>query len=506
VFEGSFTDRGVYELSGEKVLMGDFSALKDTGVFTVFVENLGVSYPFAIRPNLYKAAADASVKSFYFQRASMALEPQFAGKFARAAGHKDDSCWFHPSSGYSKGLASMPGGWYDAGDFNKYTVNAAAALGYMLSSYELQPGAFPDGSLNIPESGNGVSDLLDEMRYELNWLEKMQDVDGGCFFKVTEKKFGGFVMPADDKSQRWIVGKSTAASLDFAAVGAMVARCYAATDSVLAKKWLAAAERAWAWAKKNPSKFFQNPEDISTGGYPDTILTEEFFWAAAELYTATGKPAYLAEIEPLLGGIKFRLTENWRNYVDNIGYYSLLGSSSKLTAPQKDLVKAGLVALADSLAGVVDKSAYRIPISQFEWGSNSDVLDMAIVFQQAFLATQDAKYLNLAAETTDYIFGKNAVNYSFVSGFGTRAVTNLHHRTQAADGIAEAIPGFISGGPNAFMQDKGNLESGSDTTYTNTHPAKAFLDVTGSYASNELAINWNAPLVYVLVFMDAYGK
>jgi len=132
VFSGELKDNGTWETSGEKILMGDFSELKTPGIYRVLLNEGTASYKFEIKPDVYKDALNASIKSFYLQRSSMPIEEKYAGIFKRTAGHPDNQCPYHPSSGKSKGMLNSPGGWYDAGDYGKYIVNASISVGQML--------------------------------------------------------------------------------------------------------------------------------------------------------------------------------------------------------------------------------------------------------------------------------------------------------------------------------------------------------------------------------------
>jgi endoglucanase len=364
----------------------------------------------------------------------------------------------------------------------------------------MMPGVYGDSSLNIPEAGNGINDLLDEIRYELDWVLTMQDDDGGVFHKLTPLQFDGVTMPHETRSRRYIIGKSTAASLDFAAMLAQASRIYQSLDSVFAERCLRAAQKAYAWALANPDRYFKNPPGVWTGEYGDRVLDEEFFWAAAELFCTTGGEEYYRAVKPALGKIQFRLTESWRNYVDNIGYYSLY-LCDRLDRGDREILEEGILRLADELLEEARANPYGIPVSRFEWGSNSDVLNTAIVEIVAHDITEEPKYLDAAAMFTDYIFGRNATGYCFVSGYGTRSSGNFHHRLLMADTNRETFPGYLAGGPNGYMQDRSSVES-AGAAYPDTHEAKAYLDDPSSYASNEICINWNAPLVFVLAYLD----
>lgn len=502
VHSGNLIDQGEWTSSGEQVRIGDFTSFDEEGSnYRILVEGTGLSYPFDISYDVFTEAGKASIKSYYFQRNSMPIEERYGGKFARPAGHPDDTVYYHPSSGRSSGFKSSKYGWYDAGDYGKYVVNAGVSAGTMLALYERFPDVFADGSLNIPESGNGQNDLLDEIRYELDWLITMQDNDGGVFTKVTTKNFVGFVMPHETHEDRYFIGKSTAASLNYAALLAMASRIYQEIDSEFAEDILNMAEKAWNWAVTHPEKYYRNPEDIFTGGYGDRNVTQEWFWAAAELYITTGEEQYLEPISNKLDKIQFNVGGSWANFQDKIGYFSLLGKNSPLDDTGKSTIKTSLINLTDSLGTVLESAPYHIPIDRFVWGSNSDILNTAVLFANAFLETGNPKYLNWSIETTDYVLGKNATGYSFLTGFGDKKVMHIHHRPSGADGIDEPVPGFVAGGPNAGMNDRNDL--GEGISYPDqTHPAKVYIDAQGSYASNEVCLNWNAPMVYMFGFLE----
>lgn len=503
-YQGTLEPKGNWDKSGENISLGIFTDLRSEGKYTITLDNGVTSYPFIIGHNIYDELKVATLKSFYLHRISMPIEKQYAGIYHRSLGHEDLNLPFHPSTGKTSGTLDTPGGWYDAGDYGKYIVNAGITVGMMLSMYEKYPGAYPDGSMNFPESGNELPDILDELRYEIDWMLTMQDEDGGVFVKVTTLNFCGMVMPRDAPRDRFVIGKSAGASLNLAAVCAMAARIYEPFDADFAAVCQDAAFDAWQWSVTHPESFYaRNPEDVATGAYADVGLDEEFFWAAAELFITTGEQEYFENIQLKLGDIAFRLEGNWRNYGDNIGYYSLLGKPSPLDEGQKKQVADGLVSLADELAEKHRSIPYQIPVDHFVWGSNSDMLDAALIFANAFEVTKDQKYMDLTIETFDYILGKNAVGYSFITGYGTKQPMNIHHRPSVADGIEAPYPGFVVGGPNFRLQDKGSLAQ-AGLVYPSDLPAKAFIDAVPSFASNEIAINWNAPCVYLLGFFDAY--
>jgi len=500
-FSGKLSGPIEWKESGETGWRADFSGLKAPGRYKLVllghVPHKSESYPFVISDSVFKEVAAASMRTFYFQRCSAPLLQKFAGKWARAAGHPDNAVIFHPSSGRweGEGPVSSPGGWYDAGDFGKYVVNSGITVGTLMAFYELFPEYFPDKSLNIPESGNGRPDILDEVKVNLDWMRTMQDKDGGVFHKLTTLTFPGYIMPAEDKGQRFIIGKGTTAALNFAASMAMAGRVYMPFDSTFAKSCIDGAASAWEWAVKNPNVPFRNPEDVRTGEYRDVEFGDEFVWAAAELFITTGDKKYSEFLKDK--DITYNKGEpSWQN-VHGLAALSLSTVKNKLDAKLLDAVRKSVVAAADKWLGEMDKNLYRIPNTNFIWGSNSNFANMGIGMIYAYQITNDRKYLAGASEIADYLLGKNAVGMSFMSAFGTKAMANPHHRQIVAQ-KAGVIPGFLAGGPN-----KGHQDSVHEVTYRSALPAKSYEDVYKSYASNEVAINWNAPSTFLFAALDA---
>lgn len=500
VFSGKIQSRGTWEASGENAGSGDFSAFNTPGDYRLLVDGSTVSYPFKIKDNLYDEALKAAIKSYFFQRASMAVEESHGGIYKRAAGHMDDQCIYHPSSGKSSGILSSPGGWYDAGDYGKYIVNASLSTGQMLHLLEQYPDAVPDASLNIPESGNGISDLWDELKYELDWIMTMQDDDGGVFFKLTALGFSGFIMPEAYDLDRYIIGKGTASTLDFAAVLAKASRLYKEIDPEWSKKALEASKKAWKWAVQNNNIAYKNPENVSTGEYGDDEFSDDFFWAAAELYLSTKEEIFQVALQTYKQEYKHQLADSWKNFVRNVGFHSLLENKEELHPELSKYLTDGHVMVANDILEKIKEHPYHIALNNFVWGSNSDILNQAYILCVAHKLTGKAKYLAGAEQITDYIFGKNATGYSFFTGFGTKRVMFPHHRPSGADGIDDPVPGFVIGGPNIDRQDSGSVDYASD------FPAKAYMDVEPSFASNEVCINWNAPAVYVLGYLEQNRK
>lgn len=492
-FSGNLGPRTYWKDANDSVKLCDFSDFTKPGNYFIRIPGFGDSYVFSISGTILKKAAYASLKSFYYQRSSFELTAPYAGIWARKAGHHDTQCILHSSTGKSGKIAS-PGGWYDAGDYGKYVINAGISVATLLSFYENFNGFFGDGSIQIPESGNGQNDLLDEVKFELDWLKTMQDEDGGVFFKLTTLAFSGFVMPEADKADRYVIGKTTASALDFAAMMAMAGRICADYDAAYAADCITRAEKAWTWAKANPAIYFKNPSDVSTGEYGDNNVSDEFIWAAAELFITTKGNEYKTYLEDKSASLNYQSAPGWAS-VQPLASLSLATRNNELSETLVTAIRNSVISTANNWLDQIAASPCRIPQFGFNWGSNSQIANEGVGLLYAYLITKDEKYIRGAAECSDYLLGKNGTGYSFVSLYGNKTPMNLHHRPSFADGIVQPIPGFLAGGPNSGKED--------GQKYPFDEPAKSFIDVMESYASNEVCINWNSPMTVLFAGVDA---
>jgi len=484
--------------TGVNVYYGDFSSFTDPGIYRIKNNIDQISYPFEISSNPFVNVYKKTLKGFYFQRCGTALDTQYAGVYARPTCHINDAT-FDASTGLS-GSRDVMGGWHDAGDYGKYVVNAGISVGTLLMGYELFPDYFKSDDLNIPESGNSVPDILDEVKYELDWLLKMQDSDGSVFFKVTPHNFSGFIMANTDNSIRYIFQKSSTATGDFAAVMSMAARIYMPFDTLFASKCLSAAENAWLYLGANPSIVptggFHNPSGTVTGEYGDGNDSDERLWAASELFITTGDSTYgnyFSSQYQNFGLISS--TMGWPNVQTIAQLDYLLSNQSKADTAIKTNLRNGLINYCSSLYNIVKNDGFHVSLhtSEYYWGSNSVVLNNAIILIIGYDLSGNINYYNAALDQFNYILGCNGKDISFITGIGSKYPMHPHHRPSASDGIAEPVPGLVAGGPNKGLNDA-VLQS---MFTSSTPPALCYADNEGSYASNEIAINWNAPLVFV---------
>lgn len=481
------------EASGLAVAAGDFSPVTAAGRYYVRqVETGHRSAEFAINPSPYGDVQRGLLKAFYFFRCGMDLTEPFAGPWGHKACHLVGGIVYDDPGRRRDGR----GGWHDAGDYGRYTVPAAKAVADLLLAHDCYPQAFRR-PLPLPETDGVLPDVLHEVRWELDFLFKMQDeASGGAFHKLTTKRFPPLDRkPEEDAEDLYFLPVSPTATGCFAAVMAMAARVCRPFDAAFADRCLAAARRAWDWLAANPdAPDFNNPADVLTGEYGDTCNDDERYWAAMELYRTTGEP-HFHEAAKRLAARPFSKTE--LGWADTGGYgtiaYLLMEEAGTDPALRRTLLDEWK-AKADELIRTADGEGFRVAIrrNQYVWGSNMLVMNHAMHLLLAHRLFGEAACERAALDQVHYLLGRNAVDASFVSGFGDRAVRHLHYRPNVADGVDDPAPGFVSGGPNAGLHDPAAREA-----LAGKPPAQCFLDHVDSYSTNEVTIYWNSPAVFV---------
>lgn len=478
VYTANLSDSIENTSAGETNKTGDFSSVTEPGKYYIKCGSLDNSYTFEISDNVYTNLLDDSVRMLYLQRCGEAVT---------------DSDFGHPAC--HTGMATIygtnekidvSGGWHDAGDYGRYIVPAAKTIADLLYAYEANPNLYSD-NIGIPESGNGTPDILDEVRYELEWMMKMQRADGGVYHKVTCETFPGYVSPEKETDPLIVTPVSTTSTADFCASMALAYEFYKDVDSAFADNCLERAERAWSFLEANPNMIFKNPEDITTGDYGDTSDRDERYWAAAQLYRATGNSKYETALSAMYAskGLDWALVGDYGNLAiltaKNISKDSSIYTKAKST----------VISQADSFVNLSSKSPYGVALTKFNWGSNMTVANAGIILGAAYKATGNTSYLDAANAQKDYLLGTNPVGECFFTGYGTVSPENPHHRPSMAAG--KAMKGMLVGGVNQ------NLEDSAAKAYCQGLPAaKCYVDNAESYSTNEITIYWNSPLTYLV--------
>ena len=508
VFSGTMGEKGTCSYTGEFLWHGDFSAFSTLGHFRIEVLDgaetlLAQSREFEIAERLTGEQLTLTLESFYFQRSGVELPADRARKWARPAAHLDNCLDFHPSMNRA-GTWNAHGGWYDAGDYGKYIVNGGVSVGTLLLAAELSE--VGRGPVVHPVSFR--TNLLEEVRFELEFFLRMQDTDGGVFFKVSPIRWDGFVSPtqSDLNQKRQILGKSTTSTLNFAGVMAHAHRVYRNIYPAFAEKCLGAAIRAYSWAIKNPDVTYPHNTEGS-GGYGDERYDDEFFWTRAMLFREmqSGAALFLQEQLGSVQELRSLLEQDmekcppqpglsWRD-TDNLGWIALALQNGDM--PLRNSARTALVAAADRIVQICEKDAYGISVDKFVWGSNGVIANHGLTLMLANLWKPDTRYVKSARGMLDFIYGKNPVSTCFVTGAAWSSPKFPHHRICHSDGVEDPIPGLVVGGINADRQDMHRFPH-----YPGPQPGFSYTDERCSFASNETAINWNAPLVALLSLME----
>ena len=504
-FEGHLGAPQVDALSGDTVQQSVFTAVKAPGTYILQAGTLK-SEPFRIGPDVYAGALRTTVRGYTGQRCGCKVD--LGDGYQHPACHLDGA--YGATSGKSGKLPNA-GGWHDAADYGRYVVNSGITCGTLLWAWELYPDALRSLDLDLarmgPKKNNKLPDYLDEVLWNLNWMLEMQDTDGGVFHKQTSEHFCAFIMPQDDHLVSEVIGtgqapyKSTCATADLAAVMAIAARCYAEFDAPLAARFRTAAEKAWTWAMAHPNVTFENPPGILTGGYGDPHCGDELAWASAELWRTTTDPryekAFIANLPGGRGALRIG-APSWGN-VGSLACWTYALAKAEGDASLKADIQARTKVQAQRLIaqGKINGYGNTMVVADYGWGSNSEAGNQALLLLLAHHFEANADAVAAAMANLDYLVGRNCFGVSWITGVGTRPFQHPHHRPSAADGIPAPWPGLLSGGPNRHPGDP------AARTLPNLPPMRMWLDDEKAYSLNEIAINWNAPLVFTLAAVNS---
>jgi endoglucanase len=464
----------------QEVWMADFSKLKKPGTYKIKLNTGDVSPAFKIANDVYNGAFTTSMRAFYLWRCGTAVSGEYNGHhYAHEACHMNDGYLdFVGEEGKQK---DGTGGWHDAGDHGKYVVNAGITVGMMFWAWDQFNEKLKKIDLGLPETAPGYPDFLKEMKWETDWVLKMAYPDGSgrVSHKLTRENFEGFVMPENDTEKRFFTIWSSAATADFVAMMAQAARYFKPYDAAYSKKCLNAALLSYAFLVQNTEDHHFEQNSFRTGGY-QTNDPDDRLWAAAELWETTGGAIYLKDVEERLTKMEVRVDEDWDwGNVRNLGTFTYLMSKREGKNPDLfNAVKAEALRVADTIVAKAARDIYNRPLAgKYYWGCNGGVARQVFNLQVANKLKPNKKYIETSLDAISNIFGRNQYGRSFVTGLGYNPPMNPHCRRSGADGIAEPWPGYIVGGGNKATDWK---------------------DEEGSYQTNEIAINWQAALVYSL--------
>ena len=497
IFTPTLSEPQFDKASEDTVRIVDFSELKKMGEYYLFADGLSKTFRIVDESHTYRELTNALVKGLYYQRCGCALEKEHAGLFSH------DECHLGQATLLSNPAVKVDvsGGWHDAGDYGRYVGPGAVTVGHMLYAFKLFPDAFKD-KLNIPESGNNIPDILNECRYELEWILKMQDNNGGFYHKVATRFFAPlFMMPENDHEELLLFGVSHTATATATAVFALAYRIYSSIDRDFAKKMLNSALKAWDWLENNPEfKPFVNPPNVNSGEYGDSSGDDEIFWAACELLATTNESRFMDKVNELINKVDISKL-GWQEVA---GFGALCCIFDSATIPPCITAmecSKRLIAVADECLTLCAESGYGTALKPdgYIWGSILPIMSNAMILICAFILTEEESYKNAAQSQLDYMLGVNAMGYSFVTGFGQNAYRNPHHRPSYSDCVDDPVPGLVSGGPNKSSPDMDCKR----LIPQNRPPAKFYVDYVWTASANEIAIYWNSPAIFVSAFFSA---
>ena len=493
VFSGKTQHFGQDECSGDDVYTADFSAFEKNGKYRV-KSGEKISAVFEIGENVYSPVLTDLMKAFYYLRCGTELHEKHAGEYRHNSCHNDKAVLWEDNSI----SLDVSGGWHDAGDYGRYVTAGACALAHILNAYLMFP-ELEKLKLDIPESGNGVPDILNECRVELEWILKMQRPDGGVYHKATTKMHAPFVMPEEDRAQMYVFPVSSMAVADTAAICAMASRIYA-FDKEFSEKLTKAAFLSYSWLENNPEFIgFNNPEGCNTGPYGEWEDNSNRFWAAVEMYVMTGNEKYHDDMKSLLSHDFFLAGLGYAD-VGGFGAVSYLRFAENRDEQIAKKLADTFIYKAKELAKVSDKCGYGAAMTEndYHWGSNMSLLKHGMTFAIADYITGERRFKDYARKQADYLLGVNAMGISYVTGTGEYRCNYPHLRPAHADGVEECIPGMVSGGPNRFPNDP----DAKILIPEGTPPMKCYADDVGCYSLNEITIYWNSPGVFLFGYLS----
>ncbi len=468
--------------TNEKIQIVDFSRLTEPGRYRIEIEGVGASAPFTVSGDVWNTPLQVVTKAIYLWRCGTAVEGTWNGvTYRQQPCHLNDGWLDHAGGGHVR--KNSTGGWHDAGDYNKYVVNAGVSVGLMLKAWEHFPKQIATDKLGIPESGNGIPDILDEIRWELDWLFTMQADDGRVHHKLSALNFSYWGPAEKDNHPRYFTPWSTSATASFTAMMAGAARAWQPYDEAYALRCLQAARKSWAVLAATPGQVDADQSAFSTGTYAAKDETYRL-WAAAELWETTKDPAFLQAFEKQARELGCAFTAEgpvWTDVRDLAYATYLVSSHAEARDPGiVELLKTSLVARAAEAAKQSSENGYGRPLGSAKkswyWGANGTVAAQTMLLHLADRMAPDPRHRATAHAALDFLFGRNFNSRSYVTGLGANPPAHPHDRRGEP-----AWPGYLVGG--------------------GWPDGRSWVDKAENFRVNEIALNWNAALIYALAAM-----
>lgn len=464
----------------ETVQLADFSQVAAPGRYVLDVPGVGRSAEFRIGRDIWTEPYKLVTRAMYLWRCGVEATGEWRGHtFHHDACHLQDGLLDYVG-GPAGAVRPSPGGWHDAGDYNKYVVNAGVSVGLMFKAWEQFRQRIEPVTLALPETGKGMPDLLAELKFEFEWLFTMQAEDGRVYHKVSALDFRYWGPSEKDQSPRFYTPWSTTATADFVAMMALGARHFREFDPALADRCLAAARKSWAVLEAHPTNVAPDLTGFSTGGY-DVPDTTHRLWAVAELWETTGEEVLLRDFERRVMTMSTGFTHDGPSWGDvrdlALGTYLLSAHGQARDAKLVGHLTRSLDAMTARIVEDARVNAHGRPYgatkASFYWGCNGSVVGQTYLLYVADRLMPDPVYRATALDALGYLFGRNYHGRSYVTGLGANPPEHLHDRRGEP-----AWPGYLVGGPWPTARD--------------------WVDELPDASRNEIAINWNAALIYAL--------
>jgi endoglucanase len=514
---------GIDGSSGFSVQLIDFSDLRDPGTYRVVVDDdpAAASVPFDVSPDPYRGVFEDALKFFYAQRSGCEIREVILPGYRRPAGHvgiapnQGDTAvsalrgpaaehlypgWVCP------GRFDVSGGWYDAGDHGKYVVGGGISAALLLAAHErlIRRHGCVEPHLTTEPA------VLDEALWEVDWMLRMQvpagyPHAGMAFHRVHDSYWTEFPLaPQADPAPRVLHRPSTAATLNLAAVAAHAARLVADSEPAYAATLIAAAEHAYRAAVEQPDLFAPDDQGANGGGpYHDDRVGDEFYWAAAELFLTTGERRYLDAVSSSACHHEDVFDVDGFDWDSVAAFARIELATVRSDLPDRSRIRASVIEAAERLVDLQARQPWSqpyAPTNGWDWGSNGRILNNLIVIATAYDISGDARYLESALSGIDYVFGRNPVGISFVTGYGADYShrQRVRHFAKALDPAYPPPPrGALAGGPAS----KTYPGFPGDPRFEGLPPQLRYVDDPTSETTNDVCIRWNASLVWLTLFL-----
>jgi endoglucanase len=497
---GPFSDGQTLE---NNLYKANFSTYSTNGTYYLNVPGIGKSANFIISPDVYNSPFVPVFKAMYLWRCGTAVSETYNGEtFSHAACHLNDA--YDTQVGGTGTKISALKGWHDAGDYNKYTVNAGLALGTLFLAWEQYGTKINSLTYGLPLTAAGYPEFLEELKWETDWLLTMQRSDGAVYDKVSEAAFDAFELPETNTVPRYFWGSSNVGTVEtatFCAMMAMAARNFSPYDAPYATTCLNAATLAYTYLTLHLTNTNANLGACTTGDYSGADANEGRLWAAAEMWETTGTTTYLTDFETRAASYSAGYIDadfDWQ-HDKNLGMYTyLLSSRSGKSTTLVTNIQNNLITQANNVVTSRNSHPYGRPLgTNYYWGCNGATARQAMLLQIANQFSPNVSYINTVLDIIGYLFGRNTHDRSYVTDVGINPAMNPHHRPSIADTITDPWPGYLVGGSPGS-----NVGVGGDTIVgampSGLGAANYWADDHLSFSSNEVAINWQAALIYAM--------